>query len=129
MNALPGWLLVGLGGGVGAISRWALVRALIARFGDGVMPWGTLVVNVVGCLAIGFALRSPEGAPREEWRLLLVVGLLGGFTTFSTFAHESVTLLREGARGTAFGYAALSNLLGLAAAWAGSGFGGCLSGR
>jgi len=87
-------LLIGLGGFVGAIARYGL-SAWIARHSGGTFPWGTLAVNVMGCLIIGALMQLVE----EQWtisthtRLFLAVGLLGSFTTFSTFGYETWELL------------------------------------
>ena len=98
-------LLVGAGGSVGALLRHALAEAL-AR------PWATLSANLLGCLAIGVLLGSRLS---DGWRAFLVVGVLGAFTTFSTFGHEAVTLWSDGQRAHAALYVAGSVLLGLSA--------------
>lgn len=94
-------------------------------------PWGTLCVNLSGCLAIGLlaaltAHRHAEGvttmpfaALDRDAKLFLVTGLLGGFTTFSAFGIETLSLARDGAPGRAAAYVVASVLLGLALAWAG----------
>jgi CrcB protein len=87
-------LIVGAGGFVGAGARFALSGVVHRVISSGSFPWGTLVVNVVGCLAIGFLggqmeLRQLLGPSQ---RLFLMIGLLGGFTTFSTFAYETLSL-------------------------------------
>ncbi len=106
------WLWVFAAGGLGALVRvaiagWFPVRAL---------PWGTLAVNLLGCLAIGMAYVVFEEHPHLplEWRLALVGGFLGGFTTFSAFGLETWTLLREGEALLAALYAGGSLALGLA---------------
>jgi CrcB protein len=114
---------IALGGGGGAVLRWLLASAAQQRAG-GDLPWGTLLVNVLGCAAIG-ALASWLATPeREELRLLLIVGLLGGFTTMSAFAWETVSLIEAGHAGRALLYVLLSNTLCLGAA-----FGGLLAAR
>lgn len=91
-------LIVGLGGFFGCIARH-LTTVLFARlFGQTVFPYATLVVNVVGCLLIGL-LGGLAGSARPvspETGLFLIVGLLGGFTTYSTFAYQTVALARDG---------------------------------
>lgn len=110
-------LYVFAGGGLGALARWLLSSALQRRLGVD-FPLGTLVVNVVGCLAAGWIvgwLEQRAGAG-EGFRLFLVVGVLGGFTTFSAFGVEVLTLTRDGRPSTATLYVAASLALGLAAA-------------
>jgi len=106
-------LWVFLGGGVGAVLRWSL-SAWIGRRVDGPFPWGTLTVNVLGCLAIGFLVGWL--ADRHELgtapRLLLVTGLLGGFTTFSTFGLETWRLLQSDGAPLALGYVGASLIAG-----------------
>lgn len=112
-------LNVAIGGAVGAVARYHLGRAVAQSAGAG-FPWGTLTVNVVGCLAMGllagWLARSGGG---EATRLLLGVGLLGGFTTFSAFGLEMVALIERGSPGLAIIYAFSSVLVGVAALWIG----------
>jgi len=115
------WLWVGLGGFVGAVLRFGISSWMHARIG-GAWPLGTLTVNVLGCLAIGALLgiaRHP-GVLSPEWRPFLIVGLLGSFTTFSTFGHEALTLLQLGAAGRALAWVGLHLVLGLGAVWVGA---------
>lgn len=112
--------LVAAGGAVGSVLRYLFSGFLQQRAGFE-FPWGTLGVNLVGCLAIGFlgaALTGPL-LLRNEYRLILIVGLLGGFTTFSAFGWETLALAREGRLHLALLNIGLSNGLGLAAVWAG----------
>ena len=90
-------LLVGLGGGVGSIGRYLLQKWVYSLYPHP-FPWGTFLVNVSGCFLIGlfYAIAEKSSLLNLEWRLLLIVGLCGGFTTFSTFAFENVILLRSG---------------------------------
>ena len=114
-------LLVGLGGFAGAVSRyllggWVLHHAMAARF-----PWSTFTVNVLGCLVMGLLSGMIE---RLEWftpqmRLLLLTGLLGGFTTFSAFGLETVFLLRRGEVLIAVAYALSSVAVCVTAVWVG----------
>ena len=112
-------LLVGAGGFLGAVSRYGL-SILLTRPGAG-FPVATLVANLVGCLLIGALFPwVGEGKPGGAGgRLFLVVGILGGFTTFSAFGHETVDLMKRGEAGVAAGYVAASVILGLAAVWIG----------
>jgi len=109
-------LLVACGGGVGSMLRF-LVHEAARRWFDVGFPVGTLAVNVVGCLCIGSlgAVMVGPGGLREDWRLLLMVGLLGGFTTFSAFGLDTIELWRAGHVGRAAGYVIATNVLCLAA--------------
>lgn len=108
--------MVFLGGGVGSVARYSLALALNGRSG----PFGTFVANVAGCFLIGlFGACSARLEWSETTRLLLTVGLCGGFTTFSTFSNECLAFLRDGAYPSAALYVATSLALGLAAVFAG----------
>ncbi len=113
------WIWVAVGGAVGSVLRYG-IAGTVNRWGDG-WPHGTLTVNIVGSFAIG--LISTLGAERflmpPHVRLLLIVGLLGGFTTFSAFSMETVTLFQGGEAGGAFSNLVLSALGCLFAAWVG----------
>jgi len=90
---LKSLLLVGTGGCIGSVLRY-LTGLGVARLLPGAFPWGTLTVNIVGCLIMGLVLGS---VPRDnDWKLLLATGLCGGFTTFSAFASENFELLNSG---------------------------------
>ena len=110
--------LVALGGGTGAAGRYWLGRAIGVGHG---IAWGTFAANVIGSMAIGllagWLARSgtSEGFGSEHWRLLLGVGLLGGFTTFSAFSLESVLMIERGQSALAALYIGGSVLAGLAA--------------
>jgi CrcB protein len=112
--------IVGLGGFFGSIARYLLSDATRQWCGDA-FPWGTLVVNVLGCLGLGVCWGWIEEAPtlRPEMRLFLTVGLLGGFTTFSTFCGETMQLLRNGQWTWALGSIAGNLMLGLGAVFLG----------
>ena len=101
-------LLVMAGGAVGSASRFIVGRAALARFGPD-FPYGTLAVNLIGGFAMGLLVgvlaRANAG---DNWRVLLGVGVLGGFTTFSAFSLDVVTLVERGSLGVALGYALLS---------------------
>lgn len=115
MSALERLLLVAGGGAAGALARYAL-GGVVHRLYPGTWPLGTLVVNLTGCLAIGVVMGLVEqqllGAAA---RLLLAIGVLGAFTTFSTFGYETVELVRRGALAAALANAALQLAGGLAA--------------
>lgn len=93
------YLWVALGGALGSTSRYAVGRA-VARFVDGDFPWSTLIVNVSGSLLIGFlaGLVTVEGRPSlsPEARAFVLIGILGGFTTFSSFSLQTFALFNDG---------------------------------
>lgn len=112
--------LIFLGSGLGGVLRYAL-GTWLQKTQSGTFPIGTLAVNVVGCLLMGFLTAALSGRLmiRDEFRVALLVGVLGGFTTFSAFGMETVALLYQG-RGLAAGVnIVLSVVLGLAAIWIG----------
>ena len=112
---------VGLGGATGAVLRF-LVGAAVVKAMGGPAHLATLSVNVLGCLGLG-ALLGWSGIhepPGPTARAFLVVGVLGSFTTFSTFSWEAHDLWREGSPLGAFGYALASLVLGLGAVWIGA---------
>lgn len=112
-------LYMAIGGAAGALARYGLGGWVQNRAGFG-FPWGTLVVNVLGCLLIGFSLRYLEALPLgPEVRAVVAVGILGSFTTFSTFSYETVALVEDGAWARAAGYSFGSLLLGVAAVYVG----------
>ncbi|RKQ36765.1 fluoride efflux transporter FluC [Kocuria tytonis] len=121
-RGLPGdLLLVALGGAAGSLLRWAVAHVLP---GAGVWHWPTFAVNVTGALLLGVLLEAltrpgTEGRAAHTARLLLGTGVLGGFTTYSTFAGELWEQVRAGATGVALGYAGLMLVSGLLAAAAG----------
>lgn len=114
-------LLIGVGGFVGSIVRYWLSGLAQATAPRSAFPVGTLTVNVVGCLAIGVLVELVEarGFLSPDARGLLIVGLLGGFTTFSAFANETVNSLRDGAYTLAFANVMVSVGACLIAVWAG----------
>lgn len=110
-------LLIGSGSFIGGILRYLVSKyvqnSLIVAF-----PYGTLVVNITGCLLIGliYGLSERGNIISSDWKIFLTVGICGGFTTFSTFANESLFLLKEGNIIQFALYAGLSVFLGVAAA-------------
>ena len=114
-------LLVALGGGIGAVGRYQLGRAVTHWAGPNTgFPWSTLSANVIGSLAMGLLvgwLAHRGGAGSETVRLLLGVGLLGGFTTFSAFGLDAAKLFDAGHPGRGAWYVGLSVLGGIAGAW------------
>jgi CrcB protein len=89
-------LMVGAGGAVGSVLRFWLTSTVVRAMGV-TFPYGTVLVNVVGSLAIGvlYVWLMERTGTRPEWRAFLIVGVLGGFTTFSSFSLETVTLLLQ----------------------------------
>ena len=122
-------ILVAIAGAAGSLSRWGIGRLAVRLFGPG-FPYGTLIVNVVGCFLIGLimhvALASDKLSPTA--RLTLTVGFLGALTTFSSFSYETVVLMDQ-ARWTAAGVNIAANLVtGLTATFAGLALGRILVG-
>ena len=116
---MSAYLWVGLGGFIGSVARYAVAVWLapgeIERF-----PWGTFAVNCVGCLLIGVLAGVFARTPAPDAaRLFLITGVLGGFTTFSAFGLESVSLLRRGDLGIALLYVLGSVFVGIVAVWLG----------
>jgi CrcB protein len=119
-------LHVALGGAIGSVLRYQMGRGMTHWLGPQVMttfPWATLAVNVLGSLAMGLLAgwlgRAGPDLATEPSRLLLGVGLLGGFTTFSAFSLELMMLIERGQAGQAFTYGAISVLAGLTALYIG----------
>ena len=113
-------LLVALGGALGAVARYTL-SGLVHRIASPFFPWGTLVVNLAGCALFGAiaGVAESRGAVGPEARAFLLIGVLGGFTTFSSFAFETVELLRAGNAAAAAGNVAGQVVLGLGGFWGG----------
>jgi CrcB protein len=114
-------LLVGAGGFLGSAGRYLVGGWTHRLFGTG-FPYGTLVVNVVGCLTIGYlgGLADSRHVFTAEARLFLFLGLLGGFTTFSSFGYETIAFARDGELAVAGMNVILQLVLGLGAVWFGS---------
>ena len=112
-------IYVALGSAFGGVARYFVSKIITAQ-AAGMFPWGTFVVNVVGCFIIGlvYGFLDRGGVMSENTRLFLTVGFCGGFTTFSTFAYESAELLKNGHTGIAFAYVVSSIVLGVAAIFA-----------
>jgi len=111
--------LVGSGSCIGGIARYLVGRLAQEAIGL-TYPFGTLLVNVSGCLLIGLIFGfSDKQLINPDWRFFLATGLCGGYTTFSSFSYENISLLREGQTTTFFIYVFLSLALGLLATWLG----------
>jgi CrcB protein len=123
-SPLSATLHVALGGAIGAVMRYQAGRSMTQWLGTqavGAFPWATLTVNLIGSLAMGLLAGwlARFGHGGEQLRLLLGVGVLGGFTTFSAFSLELMLLIERGQPGQAFVYAAVSVLAGLTALYMG----------
>ncbi len=114
-------VLVGVGGFVGSILRYLISGYVQDLTKSASFPYGTLAVNLMGCLVIGFLshLAETRGVFTPESRALIFVGFLGGFTTFSTFSNESVNLFRTGENLVAMANTAVHILVGFGAVWLG----------
>ncbi|KUR70071.1 camphor resistance protein CrcB [Novosphingobium fuchskuhlense] len=124
LSSAPPGLAVAAGGALGAWLRHQTGRLFMAAFGPvaaSAFPWATLTVNVLGSAAMGILVGwlARHGTGGEPWRLLLGVGVLGGFTTFSSFALEFALFVERGALGLAAAYVTLSLVAGFAALFAG----------
>jgi CrcB protein len=107
-------LLIALGGAVGSVARYATGTLLLAPTQKTLFPWGTLAVNLLGCLVIGYLNGLlDDRLVRPELRFLLVIGFLGGYTTFSSFGWETAALLREHQYGRATAYVLANNVVGV----------------
>jgi fluoride exporter len=112
-------LAIGVGSFIGGISRYLLARLVQGNF-QTAFPYGTLSVNIIGCLLIGVVFGlSERGQISQEWRLFLATGVLGGFTTFSAFSLETIAMMRYGQAWQAGVYILASVAMGLAATWLG----------
>jgi len=109
-------LVIGLGGAIGSIGRY-LIGGYIGRHLATTFPAGTFIVNITGCFIIGllFGLASRHAWLTLEWRLFLITGICGGYTTFSSFSYESIELFRHGNYVYFLLYVLFSVLLGLLA--------------
>jgi CrcB protein len=114
------YLLVFIGAGLGGIMRYFCSTAMLRAFGPS-FPFGTFTVNMIGCLLIGLIAHLAETRSylSQEMRTFLVVGILGGYTTFSSFGYETVTLLRDGHLTLALLNAGGQLVLGLVCVWLG----------
>ncbi|MGN6341780.1 MAG: fluoride efflux transporter CrcB [Ginsengibacter sp.] len=112
-------LLVGFGSFIGGMSRY-LITLFVQNKILSTFPYGTLAVNIIGCFLIGVIYGlSERGNMNPEWRLFLATGIMGGFTTFSSFSNETVSMLRDAEYLPAFSYVAFSVIVGLAATFGG----------
>jgi CrcB protein len=113
-------VLAGLGGAIGSVARYLSQKWFSGHY-PGSFPWGTFTVNITGCFLIGlfWGITFKSFASNEHWKLFLMTGICGGYTTFSAYSLESMALLKEQKLGLFFSYIAGSVLLGLLATYAG----------
>jgi fluoride exporter len=118
---LDRYLAVFAGAGLGGVARYLAGSWIMAKYG-GRFPLGTFVINVTGSFLIGvlMTLLAESIQPHPNWRLFLVVGILGGYTTFSSFEYETFQAARDGARWMALLYMAGSVLVGYFGVWLGT---------
>jgi fluoride exporter len=116
-------LIAGLGGFIGTVFRFLISRYIQLTY-DTVFPWATLLVNILGCLLIGivYGISERSNLLTPEWRIFLTVGLLGGFTTFSTFSNDAVMLLQNKEILRFAMYTGFSFFFGILAVFVGRGF-------
>lgn len=114
-------LLVFIGAGLGGVARYVAGTWIMLRYG-GRFPLGTMLINITGSFLIGLLMASftERSGVHPVWRLFLVVGVLGGYTTFSSFEYETFQAVRDGARAMGMLYVAGSVLLGYLGVWLGT---------
>lgn len=115
------YLVVLAGAGIGGVIRYAAGSWIMGKYG-GRFPLGTFIINVTGSFLIGIlmTLLTERWQPHPNWRLFLVVGLLGGYTTFSSFEYETLQAMQDGARPMAALYVTGSVALGYLGVWLGT---------
>jgi CrcB protein len=120
------YLTVAVGGAIGTMLRLLVTQAVVARVGAGYAQYATMFINVSGSFLIGFVLELSQTRSNFDpiWRFFLATGILGGYTTFSTFSFEAFSIASGGLIWTSVGYVGSSVLLGITAA-----IGGVISAR
>lgn len=115
-------LFVGVGGFFGCVFRYLVSVLAVRVFDESALPWGTFVVNILGCFFIGFLGTLAENSQiiSPPMQLFLIVGFLGGFTTYSAFGYQTLMLLRNGFTLIAFLNVAAHIVFGLGAVWLGA---------
>jgi fluoride exporter len=119
---LDRYLVVFAGAGIGGVARYVAGAWIMGKYG-GRFPLGTLIINVTGSFLIGVLMTLLTERllhPHPNWRLFLVVGILGGYTTFSSFEYETYQAVRDGARWMSIVYMAASVALGYIGVWLGA---------
>ncbi|WP_456385170.1 fluoride efflux transporter CrcB [Desulfolithobacter sp.] len=121
MESLGRLAIIGMGGFTGAVLRYLVSGWVQDRSGSIVFPFGTMAVNMLGCLVIGLLSQLVEtrGMLSVETRAFVLIGLLGAFTTFSTFGNETLNLIRDGRMGLATANAGSQVVVGLLMVWLG----------
>jgi|SRR5215469_1953166 len=114
------YLIVGIGGALGSIARFWVGGYVYERLGAR-FPYGTFVINSTGCFVVGFVMTilTERSYLSPNWRLLIPIGFIGAYTTFSTFEYETLMAVRDGAMLTAFLNVVLSLVVGFAGVWIG----------
>ena len=115
------YLVVLAGAGLGGVARYAAGTWIMAKYG-GRFPLGTFLINITGSFFIGLlmTLLTERWQPHQNWRLFLVVGMLGGYTTFSSFEYETYQAVRDGARWLGLLYLTGSVIVGYFGVWLGA---------
>jgi CrcB protein len=118
---LDKYIVVLAGAGLGGLARYVAGTWIMAKYG-GRFPLGTFVINITGAFLIGvlMTLLTQRFHPHPNWRLFLVVGILGGYTTFSSFEYETYQAVRDGERWLGLLYVAGSVILGYLGVWLGT---------
>ena len=113
-------LLIGLGGGLGSMARYLCQKWFMDHYSHS-YPWGTFIVNITGCFLIGllWGITFKSFAGNESWKLFLMTGICGGYTTFSAFSLEGIGLIKEQKPGLFLLYIGGSVVIGLLATYAG----------
>ena len=113
-------LLIGVAGALGALARYGL-GVFVLRYTDSPFPWHTVIINMLGCFLFGVVFAFFDGRANlpPEWRLIILTGFLGAFTTYSTFAFESAALIRESQYVLAAANVLVQNVLGIVLVFAG----------
>ncbi len=120
-TAILDLIYVGLGVLIGSIGRYLVAGTVHQIFPGTFFPLGTAIVNIIGCFLIGIltGLAELRNLLSPEMRMFLLIGLLGGFTTFSTFGHETIALMRDGQFFHAVGNVLIQVIIGLSGVWLG----------
>ena len=113
--------MVGAGGFIGAICRYSMSTFVQRSLPASVFPYGTLAVNMLGCLLIGLAIGYAESREvfGDEFRRFVLIGILGGFTTYSTFGYEALALLQNSDYVRAIAYVGIHVAVGISLVWVG----------